>query len=333
MSGPSRPEPGSPVPEPASPASGVPEPEPGSPSRSAGPPAPQASPDLRGALRAATLRLADAGVPSPAADAALLAAHALRVEVSELHRRALLGAPAPDGLDALVAWRAQRVPLQHLTGHAHFRRLDLRVGPGVFVPRPETEVLVDLALRDLARPVSERDGDADDAGPLVVDLCTGSGAIALAIAQEHPGSRVVAVELAPPAADYAAANIARAALDVELRRGDAVEACPDLEGLVDLVASNPPYVPDDAVPIDPEVRDHDPAAALYGGPEGIELPLRIAGRAATLLRPGGVLLMEHGERQGDSLVAGLAADSRWSEVTDHVDLTGRPRVVRAVRAA
>lgn len=282
---------------------------------------------LRAALRQTTARLAEAGVASPGADAAVLAAHALGVEVGEMHRQALLGAPAPPGLTELVQRRAQRVPLQHLTGVAHFRRVSLRVGPGVFVPRPETEVLVEHALAALA-PVL-----AAGRAPIVVDLCTGSGAIALAVADECPSARVVAVELSADALEYAATNVSNVAGSrVELRADDAVQACPDLVGTVDVVATNPPYVPDDGVPIDPEVRDHDPAMALYGGGDGLDLPMRIVARAARLLRPGGTLLMEHGERQGADIAARLAAQGDWADIADQPDLTGRPRVMRAVHA-
>lgn len=278
---------------------------------------------LRDALREATARLATAGVPSPGVDAATLAAYLLGVSVGEMHRRALIGAPAPVGLDELVERRAARVPLQHITGVAHFRRLSLRVGPGVFVPRPETEVLVEHALAALASVVTI------GRTPVVVDLCTGSAAIALAVADECPSASVVAVELSVEALTFARANVLGSGVD--LRRGDAANACPDLIGAVDVVATNPPYVPDDGVPIDPEVRDHEPAMALYGGGDGLELPLRIARRAAHLLRPGGTLLVEHGERQGADIAARLAAQGAWIDVEDQLDLTGRPRVMRAVR--
>lgn len=279
------------------------------------------------AVRDAARRLVLAGVPSPGVDAEVLLAHALGREVGDLRRARLLGEQVEDGtLTAyleLVERRSTRVPLQHLTGTAHFAGLELLVGPGVFVPRPETEVLVGLALAALEG--LER--------PVVLDLCTGSGAIALALAHARPDARVGAVELSVEAHRYAAANLARTGLAVDLRQGRAQEAFPELDGQVDLVTSNPPYIPPDAVPVDVEVREHDPELALYGGgADGLDVPRVVALRAARLLRPGGVLLMEHADAQGESLSAALEAQGCWGEVVDHRDLNGRPRVVRAVRA-
>lgn len=285
--------------------------------------------DLRRAIDAATARLTQAGVGSPYADAIALAAHAAGTDRSEIHRRLVLGAPVPAGFDDLIDARAARVPLQHLTGRAAFRRLELHVGPGVFVPRPETEILVDLALTVLAET------SVAGESPVVVDLCTGSGAIALAVKDEAPSAEVHAVEVSLEAHAWAERNVTTTGLDVDLIHADAMAEVPELEhlrGLVDLVTCNPPYVPIDRVPIDPEVRDHDPDLALYGGSvDGLAIPLRLADRAATLLRPGGVLLMEHADEQGESLPAALRARA-WEHVTDHADLTGRPRVVRAVHA-
>ncbi len=280
-------------------------------------------------LRSATGTLAGAGVPSPRADAEALLAHALGMPTAEVRRAALLGRGVGDreraAYEQLVAQRAARVPLQHLTGEAHFRTLTLRVGPGVFVPRPETEVLVDLALAELAT--------ADRDRPVVVDLCTGSGAIALAVAAEHPAATVHAVELEEDAHAWAQANVTATGLPVDLRLGPAQQAFPDLVGAVDVVLSNPPYIPPGSVPVDPEVRDHDPAAALYGlGEDGLQVPLEVAARAAELLVGGGVLLMEHADVQGEDIVQRLRATGHWAAVDDHPDLTGRPRVVRAVRA-
>ena len=202
------------------------------------------------------------------------------------------------------------MPLQHLTGQAHFRRLTLAVGPGVFVPRPETEVTAGHAI-DAASAVGP---DA-----VVVDLCTGSGAIALAVKDELPAARVLAVELSDLAHGWAVANRDRLGLDVEVRLGDATTAFDDLEGAVDVVVSNPPYIPVGAVPVDPEVRDHDPAVALYGGSaDGLAVPLAVAARAAVLLRAGGVLVMEHADSQGATLPQALRATRRLGR-------GGRPR--------
>jgi release factor glutamine methyltransferase len=280
---------------------------------------------LRSAVREATARLAAAGIPSPEADAVALAAHAMGAEPAEVRRAMVLGAPEPHGFAELVDEREARVPLQHLTGVAHFRRLTLAVGPGVFVPRPETEVTAGLAI-DAASAIGP--------GALVVDLCTGSGAIALAVKDELPEARVLAVELSDLAHGWALANRDRLGLDVDVRLGDATTAFDDLEGEADVVVSNPPYIPVGAVPVDPEVRDHDPAVALYGGSvDGLAIPLAVAARACVLLRPGGVLVMEHADTQGESLPRALRATGEWVEVADHADLSGRPRTTVAVRAS
>jgi release factor glutamine methyltransferase len=281
--------------------------------------------DLRAAVRAAAARLAEAGVPSAENDALALAAHVLRRPVGEVRTAMAVGAPAPDpaAYARLVAHRADRVPLQHLTGRAAFRRLELSVGPGVFTPRPETEVVAGLAI-EAALTV--------DRPPVVVDLCTGSGAIALAVADEVPTATVYAVELGEDAHAWAARNVADTGLGVTLVHGDATTAFRELEGTVDVVVSNPPYIPVGMVPLDPEVRDHDPELALYGGSEdGLAIPLAVAARAAVLLRPGGVLVMEHADSQGVSLPTALDRTGRWEGVRDEVDLTGRPRATVAVR--
>jgi release factor glutamine methyltransferase len=282
-------------------------------------------PDLRGAVRAAASRLAEAGVASAESDAVALAAHALGCSVGDVRKAMVLGAPVPAAYEALVAERAARVPLQHLTGRAGFRRLELEVGPGVFVPRPETEGVAGLAI-EAARAAGER--------PVVVDLCTGSGAIALAVADEVPAARVYAAELAPEAHAWAARNVAATGLGVELRLGDATSAqvLAELDGRVDVVVSNPPYIPVGMVPVDAEVREHDPSVALYGGSEdGLAVPLAVAARAAVLLRPGGTLVMEHADTQGESLPAALQRTGCWRDVVDHADLTGRPRATVARR--
>ena len=291
-----------------------------------------AAPDDGGALldhlvRAAERTLGEAGVASPRADALALAAHALGCTTEELRRRMVLRHGVREDVrrtySGLVDERARRIPLQHLTGTAHFRHLTLRVGPGVFVPRPETEVVAQAAI-DEARACGPR--------PLVVDLCTGSGAIALSIATEVPGARVVAVEVDDLAIGWARANADVAAATVELVHDDARTALTDLDGTVDVVVSNPPYIPDGMEPVDPEVRDHDPEVALYGrSADGLAVPRAVCARAADLLRPGGLLVMEHAEGQGRSLPAELDRAGRWRDVADHRDLAGRPRYVTARR--
>ncbi|HET9654699.1 MAG TPA: peptide chain release factor N(5)-glutamine methyltransferase [Kineosporiaceae bacterium] len=304
---------------------------------------PAAQEDLAALLRAAAARLAAAGVASPRADAEQLAAHVLGLSRGELLAASCRGHVLPAGpartFAELIAVRAQRVPLQHLTGRAPFRELLLRVGPGVFVPRPETELAAQLAVDEAAR-LAALPRPAGLPGPLVVDLCTGSGAIALAVATEVPQVRVVAVELEEDAHAWAQANLAeldpQAAARVRLLRGDAVDAhrgvLADLAGQVDVVVANPPYIPARAVPVDPEVAEHDPRQALYGGGEdGLDVPRGVIRAAAGLLVPGGLLVMEHADTQGPSTRA-LAAGPVWEGARTVEDLTGRPRVLVARRA-
>jgi release factor glutamine methyltransferase len=280
--------------------------------------------DLRTAVREATERLTAAGIPSAEVDAVALAAHALGCDASEVRRAMVLGGEEPASYAGLVAERAARVPLQHLTGVAHFRRISLAVGPGVFVPRPETEVTAGLAI-DAAR--------ARGTAPVVVDLCTGSGAIALAVKDELPAATVLAVEVSDLAHGWAVANRDRLGLDVDMRLGDARTAFDELETGCDVVVSNPPYIPLGAFPVDPEVRDHDPEIALYGGSEdGLAIPLAVVRVAAGLLRPGGLVLVEHADSQGESLPRRMRATGDWTDVQDHEDLSGRPRVTTARRS-
>lgn len=297
---------------------------------------------LREVVRGAAALLAEAGVPSPGVDARLLAEHLLggplalapgTVEELGEGPGGEGGAFLRDYAD-LVARRARREPLQHLTGVMHFRRLTLPAGPGVFVVRPETEALAEWALADLRDLMG-----ADPA--IVVDLCTGSGALALALGTERPRTTVHAVELSAPAAAAARASAERLAPEasrvssaVTVHQGDATDPAvlADLDGSVDLVVANPPYVPPDAEPVDPEVRDHDPDIALYGGGvDGLEIPRGVLTRAARLLRPGGVVLMEHAEVQGRAARA-LATSLGFAHVATLLDLTGRDRFLRARRS-
>jgi release factor glutamine methyltransferase len=287
--------------------------------------------DLGRAIAEAARRLAEAGIVSARTDAEVLAAHALGVPQRELTSRVALGAPVPADYADLVAERARRVPLQHLTGRAGFRGLDLRVGPGVFVPRPETEVVAGLAI-EVAAAVTGHP-------PLVVDLCAGSGAIALSVAEEVPGAHVVALELEPGAQAWAERNIAAMSLGsrVEFRLGDVAGAAAgvlgDLVGRVDVVAANPPYIPPGQEPVDEEVRAHDPPPALYGGgPDGLRVPAAVVATARELLRADGVLVMEHAENQGRAVRA-LVASPDWREARTVPDLTGRERALVARRAA
>ncbi|KQO48499.1 protein-(glutamine-N5) methyltransferase, release factor-specific [Frigoribacterium sp. Leaf415] len=279
------------------------------------------------ALRVASAVLADAGVPSPDVDAELLLAHVTGLARGVVRARAVTAAPmTTDEQEALVAAitrRASREPLQHITGRASFRHLELHVGPGVFVPRPETEGVAQLAI-DALRAVP-------DASPVAVDLGTGSGALALAMASEVPTATVVAVELSPEAAVWTRRNIAAVGVDnVRLVEGDLADALPELDGTVSVVVSNPPYVPVGMIPRDPEVRLHDPALALYGGEDGLDLVRALSLTARRLLLPGGALVIEHGELQGGAIRDLLTADG-WRSPATHPDLTGRDRATTAVR--
>jgi len=291
--------------------------------------------DLSKAVRASARILTDAGIDSAEFDAVALAAHLLGTSTAEVRKLMIMGGPVPEGLQDLVAERARRVPLQHLTGTAGFRRLELSVGPGVFVPRFETELVAGIAIAHLLGRPPRPDVGRRPAGspPVVVDLCSGSGAIALAIKDEIREAEVHGVELSDLAHAWAVRNRDDLDLDVDIRLGDATLAFPELEASVDVVVSNPPYIPLGAVPNDPEVRDHDPEVALYGGSaDGLQIPLAVAARAAFLLRPGGFFVMEHADVQGRSLPSALRATGFWLDIEDHQDLNGRPRAVTAIRA-
>ena len=288
---------------------------------------PTAAVSLADALRSAIDRLSSAGIADARVDAELLAAHVLGVPRGAVEAAAVRGdhLAAPDAarLDALVARRATREPLQHLTGTAPFRHLELRVGPGVFVPRPETEMVAQLAIDALSA--------AATAAPIAVDLGTGSGAIALALATEVPHARVFAAENSVDAFVWTKENFALVAADnAELAFIDLERAFPELDGRVSVVASNPPYVPDAAIPRDPEVRFFDPPAALYGGADGLEVVRVVSRVGLRLAHPGGTIVIEHGEWQGAAVRDLLAADG-WRAASTHPDLTMRDRATTAIR--
>lgn len=281
---------------------------------------------MREAIASATQQLADAGVDSPEHDAKALAMHVLGLaRPSDL----LLA----DGFDAaqavayldLVARRAQRVPLQHLVGTVGFRHIELEVGPGVFVPRPETESVVQWAVDAIA--------EEGWPAPLLADLCTGSGTIAFALANEVPGATVHAVERDADALTWtrrnAANRVAAGDPEVHLHLGSVEDSLLDMDGQFDLVASNPPYVATNERHLpDPEVVEHDPEIALFAGEDGLDV-IRLVERAARrLLKPGGLVLVEHSDRQGESAPA-VFEQAGWSEIADHKDLTGRDRFVTA----
>ncbi|MEU6130112.1 peptide chain release factor N(5)-glutamine methyltransferase [Saccharopolyspora sp. NPDC047091] len=283
---------------------------------------------LRLAILEAERRLSAAGVASPRTDAELLAAHLLGVERTKLMMVPLVDPPVVEALHALVQRRAERIPLQHLVGSAHLGGVELSVGPGVFVPRPETELL-------LAWGLSLLDGVER---PVVVDLCTGTGALALATAHARPDAQVHAVELEPHALAWARHNMDQQAAagdtPVRLYSGDVCDPTllMELEGLVDLVLCNPPYVPE-GTPVPPEVRDHDPHDAVFGGRDGLDVVRHVVGCAARLLRPGGGVAIEHDDTHGGSVPALLKARRVLSDVEDHPDLAGRPRFATARRTA
>nr|WP_202497987.1 peptide chain release factor N(5)-glutamine methyltransferase [Streptomyces sp. SID5469] len=269
----------------------------------------------------ATQRLADAGVPSPRNDAEELAAFVHGVKRGQLHL--VKDADFDARYWEMIARREAREPLQHITGLAYFRYLELQVGPGVFVPRPETESVVGWAI-DAVRAM-------DVVEPLIVDLCTGSGAIALALAQEVPRSRVHAVELSEDALRWTRKNVEGSRVD--LRQGDALEAFPDLDGQVDLVISNPPYIPlTEWEYVAPEARDHDPELALFSGEDGLDLIRGIERTAHRLLRPGGVVVIEHADTQGGQVPWIFTEERGWADAADHPDLNNRPRFATARRA-
>jgi release factor glutamine methyltransferase len=285
------------------------------------------------ALTVAALRdevfgvLARAGVPDPEVDAELLIGHVLGQGRGRIQALALMGSTINDPDSArvreLAGRRATREPLQHITGRAPFRSLELAVGPGVFVPRPETEQVVQFAI-DALRAVPSPE-------PIGVDLGTGSGAIALAMATEVPHARILAVENSPEAFIWARRNVEESgASNARAVFVDLAEALPDLDGQVDVVISNPPYIPAEAIPRDPEVRLYDPPAALYGGEDGLDVVRTISRVARRLLHPGGTLVLEHGELQGAQIREILTADG-WRGAATHRDLTTRDRTTTAIR--
>jgi release factor glutamine methyltransferase len=275
---------------------------------------------LSPALAAAAAELAAAGVTSPRVDAELIAAHVLGVSRGRL---LLIDALRPGELDRLrelVARRAARIPLQHLLGSAAFRHLELAVGDGVFIPRPETELLAGWGVEWTAP------------GATVVDLCSGTGAIALAVADEARPGRVFAVERSPAALAYLRRNAAGVPA-VRVVEGDVTDPdlLADLRGEVDVLLCNPPYVPA-GTPVPAEVADHDPADAVFGGADGLSVIRPVIALAARLLRPGGRLGIEHDDGHAAAVPGLLGADGRFADVTAHLDLAGRPRFATARRA-
>lgn len=279
---------------------------------------------LRQEIDTAARSLAEAGIGSARLDAELLAAHVAGVDRGRL---ALLDAPDPDFTGRyreLVGARARRIPLQHLTGVAPFGPLMLHVGPGVFIPRPETE-----SLLDWARTALDSLGGQDD--PLIVDLCTGTGALAIALARHRPRATVIAVDDSADALRYAERNAAGTGVTLVAADVTAPGLLPELDGRVDLVVANPPYIPDGAE-LEPEVAAHDPHHALFGGPDGMRVLTAVVALAARWLRPSGLLAVEHDDTTSHQTVELVDGTTFFTDVEARRDLTGRPRFVTATRA-
>jgi release factor glutamine methyltransferase len=281
---------------------------------------------IRASLAAARQRLTEAGVESADADAMTL----LEVATGRTRSQLLIMDAVGDGLDEatagrfeqLITRRETREPLQHITGVAHFRHVSLQVGPGVFVPRPETEVMAGWAI-DRLREVA-----GTGRTPIGVDLCSGSGAIAKSLADEVPEARLYAIEVSEDAGRWAGRNLSGTGVD--LRIGDMASAFPELDGTVDVLVCNPPYIPLAAwESVQPEARDHDPQVALFSGDDGLDAIRVLTRVAARLLRPGGRVAVEHAEVQAESVPALFAGYGSYEQIRDHQDLSGRPRFTTA----
>jgi len=277
------------------------------------------------AIEQASERFTNAGVQSPSVDAELLACFVLGLNKSELQLALIERQEFSDSeleiFLAAVAKREARVPLQHITKVAPFRYIELEVGPGVFIPRPETEQVVQFALDKIFQIQN----------PTVVDLCSGSGAIAIALATELGNSGVFAVEKSTEAFAFLKRNFQKYGLaEQNLRNQDLVDSLDELTGLVDLVISNPPYIPDSATPVDREVQLHDPKLALYGGPDGLDVIRQISAKALQLLKPIGLLVIEHADSQA-AAVGELLLESGWINIESAPDLAGKDRMIAATK--
>ena len=282
-------------------------------------------------VRHAAERFESVGIDSALPDAELLAGHVLGLSRGGVQAQILIGATLneeqAEHLANLYGRRLGREPLQHITGIAYFRQLELGVGKGVFIPRPETEFVAQLAIDAISSAIS-----SGAENPTAVDLGTGSGAIALAMATEIPSAKIFAVEKSPEAFPFTQANFDKyaAQCDATLIQGDLTDAFQELNGKVNVVASNPPYIPLAMIPRDEEVRLHDPDLALYGGEDGMSVIRLVSATAKRLLVPGGALIIEHADSQSDQVCQLLLADG-WREVRAHRDLTDRDRAVTAIK--
>lgn len=312
---------------------------------------------VRDMLFDAERRLKAVGIPSPAADAAWIISHALGIPRNRLILQDDISDEQRVHVEQLLTQRLSRVPLQHLLGSTGFRRIDLEVGPGVFIPRPETELVAEAAIRELRdQPVGSR---------IAVDLCAGSGAIAISLGLEVDNSRIHAVEFSDDAIHWTQRNV-KSHEDVLSAVGSRVDVIHDdaehvadagralarLAGQVAVVVSNPPYIPDAMIPREVEVRDHEPKMALYGGEDGLNVVRGVLRTAAMLLVPGGLLVIEHADVQGtDAGMRGVPGITKaynadfeiaslteiavgtpvYTEVSDRIDLNGLPRFTIARR--
>jgi release factor glutamine methyltransferase len=276
-------------------------------------------------LQQSAAQLSQAGVLSPEVDSELLAAHCLGITRSELGVAIALNSEFPEekigAFSDGVSRRANREPLQHITGLAPFRHLELSVGKGVFTPRPETEQVVSFAMEKIA----------SFEHPVVVDLCSGSGAIALSCATERPGAKVFAVEKSKEAFEFLKHNSNKYGLGLgQLSNVDLQDCLTEMESVADLVISNPPYIPNEAIPVDLEVQLHEPAISLYGGVDGLDVIRQILSKAKQLLRTGGLLVLEHADTQALSIRELLLAEG-WINVNSRKDLAGKDRMISATK--
>ena len=293
---------------------------------------------VRNVLRAAEEQLKAAGVPSPRVDAEILLCHVLDCDRTALLIRESVDDDQLEEFIQFLGFRSARVPLQHLTGLAPFRRIEAQVGPGVLIPRPETELLVDKAIA-FVRDVPE---------PVIVDLCSGSAAMSVSLAMEIPCSQVHALEFYEDAFNYGQANVRKYAAEIAMNgstislikddvRGCETRELKSLAGKVDVIVANPPYIPAAAIPRDPEVFQFEPHVALFGGEDGMDFIGAIVAAAEVLLKPGGLVVIEHGDNQGESgdpsVPKFLRESGLFASVSDHNDLAGRPRFTTGVRHA
>ena len=289
-------------------------------------------PELSDLVAWGTGKLRHADVPSPDADVRILLAHILKCEPSQLFDKQSISSEQASDFERLVAQREHRIPVQHLTHVAYFRHLTLDVGPGVFIPRPETELLAQAGIDYLNECSTPR---------VAVELCAGSGAMTLALATEVQGVSITAVEISSEAIAWLQRNVERHnqladdnGSTVTIVHADAtqVDVLSQLTGHVDAIVCNPPYIPDGMIPREPEVREHDPHVALFGGPDGLDIVREILPVAHRILKAGGFLGIEHADVQGESLPSLLATTGHWVQIQDHCDYNQRPRFTTAIKA-